>query len=231
MGQHPPRETVQLCKGEWWIWSSEQLVQRSCISKQMWTKSARITIKVYLIDQNAIEPSSAPPTIYFSLVRGFWTRWRPPIDPLRGGLDVLSAVDVSKASLSEFFTIWGTKNWRIRPSARKWKTTNQPKNQVNPHNPQYPWMTESSSKGKAEVSNILNGLSKSSLFVCQTTCEAEFLPFGSMFSLMGKATTCSWQPPSNRVIKISLWPENVMQSCWPMSRTHVSSGLFEKYTQ
>ena len=75
-------------------------------------------------------------------------------------------------------------------------------------NSQYPWMIESSSKGKAEVSTILDESLRSSFLVCQTTCEVDLLltgPFGSTFSLMEKATTCSWRPPSNnRVIKSSL---------------------------
>lgn len=93
-------------------------------------------------------------------------------------------------------------------------------------------MIESSSKGKAEVSAILDG---SSLFlVCQTTCEVDLLltgPLGSIFSSIEKETTCSWWlPSSNRVIKSSLWLENVMESCCPTSKTQMSSGLIKVNT-
>ena len=102
------------------------MAQRAASSKELyiqadrWTKSSSIwQSKGYLMDQNAIEPSSAPPTTYFSRVRGFWTTWRPPIDPFRDGSDVFSADDVSKAKLSDFVAIWATENWRIRPSAER----------------------------------------------------------------------------------------------------------------
>lgn len=101
------------------------MIQRAASSKELYiqadwrTQSSNMTIKGYLIDQNAIEPSSAPPTMYFSRVRGFWTTWSPTIDPFRGGSDVLSADDVNKAELSDFLAIWATENWRIRPSAEK----------------------------------------------------------------------------------------------------------------
>lgn len=90
-------------------------------------------------------------------------------------------------------------------------------------------MIESSSKGKAEVSAIRDGSPSSLFLVCQTICEVDLLPtgrLGSIFSSMEKETTCSWWPPSNRVIKSSLWPENVIESCCPTSKTQVSSGLF-----
>ena len=96
-------------------------------------------------------------------------------------------------------------------------------------NAQNPWMIESSSKGKAEVSAIRDGSPSSLFLVCQTICEVDLLPtgcLGSIFSSMEKETTCSWWPPSNRVIKSSLWPENVIESCCPTSKTQVSSGLF-----
>ena len=76
-------------------------------------------------------------------------------------------------------------------------------------------MIESSSEGRAEVSVILDEPSWLSLLVCQTIWEVDRLmtgPLGSMFSWMEKATACS-RPPCNRVVKSSLWPENVMQSC------------------
>ena len=53
------------------------MIQRAASSKELYiqadwrTQSSNMTIKGHLIDQNAIEPSSAPPTMYFSRVRGF----------------------------------------------------------------------------------------------------------------------------------------------------------------
>jgi len=72
--------------------------------------------QAYFRDQNAMEPSSAPPTMYFSLVRMFWTMWRPTRYPSRGESDVFMA-DVTGNIFSDFVDIWPSENRRRKPSA------------------------------------------------------------------------------------------------------------------